>query len=225
MRGHLPHARLSTSTEHREWLDEQARALRGWPWILGLAIAVMLALPFVLPSVWLRMAVVNGSLSLLLFARHGRVLWPLLSPRLATVGIGLASAVVLYAGADVFMLGLRALTPALADQVQRVYAWSDDAPLFVRLSLLFVIVPGEDLVWRGAVTLPLCGRCGPWLGCLLAGTVFAIAHLTSGPPLLVIAALAMGTLWSLLAVRSRSLVPVVTSHLAWDLVVMFIRPL
>lgn len=40
-----------------------------------------------------------------------------------------------------------------------------------------------------------------------------------------LAALAMGTLWSALAVRTRSLVPVVTSHLAWDLLMMFVRPL
>lgn len=216
---------LVIASEPREWLESQARALRGWPWTLLLALAVMLALPSVLPSVWTRMAVVNASLSLLLFALHGRVLGPLLRPRLALVLVGLTSAAVLYVGADLFMLGLRALAPALAAQVESVYAWSDDASLPVRLALLLVIVPGEDLVWRGMVTLPLAARFGPWLGCLLAGTVFAIAHLTSGPPLLVIAALAMGTLWSLLAVRTRSLVPVVTSHLAWDLAVMFVRPL
>lgn len=225
MRDDPSRAWLVTSSEHREWLDAQARALRRWPWLLALALAVMLALPSVLPSVWTRMAVVNASLSLLLFALHGRVLGPLLRPRLAMVGVGLACALVLYAGADLFMAALRELLPALAEQVHRVYAWSDDAPLPVRLALLCVIVPGEDLVWRGVVTLPLAARCGPWLGCLLAGTAFAFAHLTSGPPLLVIAALAMGTLWSVLAVRTRSLVPVVTSHLAWDLVVMFVRPL
>jgi membrane protease YdiL (CAAX protease family) len=217
--------RLAISDEHRRWLDEQARALRGWPWLLGLATAVMLVLPTVLPSVWTRMAVVNASLSLLLLGLYRRVLGPLLRPSATAVAVGLACAVVLYVGADLFMAGLRSLAPALAEQVERVYAWSDDAPLFVRLALLFVIVPGEDLVWRGAVTLPLCARCGPWWGCLLAGTVFALAHLTSGPPLLVIAALAMGTLWSILAVRTRSLVPVVVSHLAWDLAVMFVRPL
>jgi membrane protease YdiL (CAAX protease family) len=193
--------------------------------VLGLALVVMLALPTVLPGVWTRMAVVNAGLSALLFARHGRVLGALVRPRLASVGVGLAAAAVLYAGADLFMAALRTLAPALAGQVDQVYAWSGDAPLAVRLLLLCVIVPGEDLVWRGAVTLPLAARLGPAWGCLAAGTVFAIAHLTGGPPLLAIAALAMGTLWSALAVRTRSLVPVIASHLAWDLAVMFVRPL
>ena len=214
-----------TSSEHRDWLAEQARALRGWPWLLGLATTVMLALPVMLPGVWVRMAVVNAGLTLLLLLLHGRVLLPLLRPSMTTVAVGLACAVALYAGADLFMAALRTLAPALAGQVETVYAWSDDAPLPLRLALLFVIVPGEDIVWRGAVTLPLAARCGPIGGCLLAGTVFALAHLTTGPPLLWLAALAMGTLWSALAIRTRSLVPVVTSHLAWDLAVMFVRPL
>jgi uncharacterized protein YbjT (DUF2867 family)/membrane protease YdiL (CAAX protease family) len=221
----LPSVRLVTSREHLAWLHEQARSLRGWPWLLALAMAAMLVLPAVVPGVWTRMAVVNATLTLMIAGLYGRVLRPLLRPTLAAVGVGLASAVVLYAAADLFMAGLRTLAPTLAEQAQSVYAWSSDAPLGVRLALLVVIVVGEDIVWRGAVTLPLAARCGPAWGCLLAGTAFALAHLTTGPPLLAIAALAMGTLWSALAVRTRSLVPVVVSHLAWDLAVMFVRPL
>jgi len=217
--------RLPKPNEQRDWLAEQARALRAWPWLLGLALVVMLVLPVVLPSVWVRMAVVNASLTLLLLGRYARVLGPLLRPRMTTLGVGLAFAIALYAGAALFMETLRALAPALAGQAESVYAWSEDAPLGVRLALLFVIVPGEDIVWRGAVTLPLAARCGPVWGCVLAGTLFALAHVTTGPPLLWLAALAMGTLWSALAVGTRSLVPVVTSHLAWDLAVMFVRPL
>jgi uncharacterized protein YbjT (DUF2867 family)/membrane protease YdiL (CAAX protease family) len=221
----LPSIRLVTSIEHREWLHERAAALRGWPVVLALAVIAMLALPAVLPSVWTRMAVVNVGATLLLFCLCGRALGPLLRPRAAAIGVGLASAIVLYLAADLFMAGLRALAPALALQAQAVYAWSDAAPLGVRLGLLGLIVFGEDLLWRGAVTLPLAARFGPVRGCMLAGAAFAIAHLTSGPPLLVLAALAMGTLWSALAVRTRSLVPVIASHLGWDLAVMFVRPL
>ncbi|MCA9711870.1 MAG: CPBP family intramembrane metalloprotease, partial [Myxococcales bacterium] len=124
-----------------------------------------------------------------------------------------------------FMMGLRVAWPQLADQVQAVYAWSDTAPLGLRLALLPVIVFGEDLVWRGAITLPLAARFGALRGCLLGGIVFALAHLTTGPPLLLLAALAMGAVWGAMAIRTRSLVPVVVCHLLWDVLVMFVRPI
>lgn len=221
----LPSVRLVTSGEHQRWLAGRERALDGWPLLLTSAVAALLVLPAVLPDVWTRMAVINVGFMLLLLGIHGRTLGPLLLPTRSAVGVGLVAAVALYAAADLFMAGLRAVAPELAEQASQVYAWSEHAPLDVRLGLLVMIVPGEDLVWRGVVTLPLCARYGALRGCAFAGLAFAIAHLTTGPPLLAFAALAMGTLWSVLAVRTRSLVPVVVCHLVWDLAVMFVRPL
>ncbi|MEM7160362.1 MAG: NAD(P)H-binding protein [Myxococcota bacterium] len=221
----LPSVRLVTSRAHRSWLEDTAQTMRAWPLVLALALPLMLALPSVLPTVWTRMALINGSLMVVLaLALRGR--WTaLLRPRATTVGAGLGIAAVLYLGAALFMTGLRLTAPAFALQVETVYQWSELAPLAQRLALLPLIVTGEDLVWRGAITLPLAARFGPLLGCLAAGLLFALAHLTTGPPLLLVAAVAMGTLWSALAIRSRSLVPVVVSHLTWDVLVMFVRPL
>lgn len=221
----IPSLRLVTSIAHRRWIAERAAELRGWPWVLGLALVLMLAGPSVLPSVWTRMAVIDGGLLLALLLWRRRPMSALLRPQASLLGLGLGVAAVLYLGADLFMAGLRVGAPAFAAQVEGVYAWSELAPLGLRLTLLPLIVLGEDVLWRGVITLPLAARLGPALGCVAAGSLFALAHLTTGPPLLALAALAMGTLWSVLAVRSRSLVPVVVSHLVWDLVVMFVRPL
>jgi NADH dehydrogenase len=221
----LPSARLVTSRDHRRWLTQQASLVPGWPLVLALATAVMLVLPVVLPGVWVRMAVINTAMALVLLGLGRRAWAPLLRPSGSRLALGLVAALVLYGAADLFMAGLRLGLPDLAAQVQAVYAWSDTAPLGLRLALLVPIVFGEDLLWRGAITLPLAARFGALTGCLLGGTVFALAHLTSGPPLLVLAAMAMGSIWSALAIRTRSLVPVVVCHLAWDVLVMFVRPL
>ncbi len=221
----LPSVRLVTGTEHRQWLAGFAGGRPPWPWVLVLALGVMLSLPPLLPEVFVRMAAVNVVFVALLLGL-GRGMWTsLLRPRLGTVGLGIVAAMVLYVGADLFMAGLRLSWPDLAAQVQTVYAWSDTAPLPLRLGLIGPIVFGEDLLWRGALTLPLAARFGAVPGCLLAGSAFALAHLTTGPPLLLLAALAMGALWSAMAIRTRSLVPVVVCHLTWDLLVMFVRPL
>lgn len=220
-----PSLRLVTSAAHRRWLHERASSLRGWPGLLALALALMLIAPWVLPSVWTRMVVVEGALLLAVLTSLRPGLRDLLRPSAATVGLGLGVAAIAYLGGDLCMAALRTWAPAAAAQVQQVYGWSELAPLSLRLVLLPLIVLGEDVVWRGALTLPLAARLGPALGCMAAGSVFALAHLTSGPPLLVAAALIMGTLWSMLAIRSRSLVPVLVSHLVWDLLVMFVRPM
>lgn len=224
----LPSIRLTTSRAHRQWLADRAGIVPGGLSVFSMAIlamVLMLGLPAVLPDVWVRMAAINGSLTVLLLLLGGRRWAQLLRPTFAGVGIGLASAAGFYVAADLFMAGLRIGLPELAAQVDTVYAWGDTAPLGLRLALLGPIVFGEDLLWRGAFTLPLAARFGAVPGCVLAGAAFAVAHLTTGPPLLWVAALAMGTIWSALAIRTRSLVPVVVSHLVWDLLVMFVLPL
>lgn len=221
----LPSVRLIPSIESRRWVQERATELSRWPWLLALAMLLMLTGPSVLPSVWTRMAAINTALFIAVVLTSRAALGPLLRPRIGGVALGLGLALGLYVGADVFMAGLRVVAPALALQVQEVYGWSALASETTRLALLPLIVFGEDLVWRGVVTFPLVARLGPTVGCLAAGMLFAAAHLTTGPPLLLLAALVMGTLWSAIAIRTRSLVPVFISHWVWDLAVMFVRPL
>ncbi len=220
----IPSLRLFTSAEHRRAVHERAATMSGWPLVLALALLLMLALPFVIPQIWWRMTFVNG-LAVVGLLWMWRGTWrPWLRPHLRLVGIGLAIAAAGYLGAELFITSLRIHAPTLGAQVQQIYGWSTLGPTGLHLALLPLIVFGEDLLWRGAITLPLAARYGPLLGVALAAVAFAAAHLTSGPPMLVFAAVVMGALWSALTLRTRSLVPTFVSHLAWDVVVMFIRP-
>jgi membrane protease YdiL (CAAX protease family) len=89
------------------------------------------------------------------------------------------------------------------------------------LPLLVVIILGEEIVWRSAVTLPLAARWGPARGVAAAAVGFAAMHLALGVPVVLLAALGAGTFWSALVVKSRSAVPALVSHVLWDLVAMF----
>ena len=97
-------------------------------------------------------------------------------------------------------------------------------PDALAVPLLLLIVLGEEIVWRGAVTLPLAARLGPWAGVLAGAVAFAVAHLPLGVPVLLVAALGAGAFWSALAVKTRSLVPALVSHVLWDLTVLFWLP-
>ncbi|MCH9683861.1 MAG: NAD-dependent epimerase/dehydratase family protein [Deltaproteobacteria bacterium] len=220
----VPSLRLITSASHRAWLREQAQAMRSWPIVLVVALVLMLVSPRWIPDVWWRMTFVNGLGIVGLLWMWGRTWPPLLRPRIGLIGIGVAGAALAYLGAALFIGGLRSTAPALAAQVEEIYGWSQLAPVSLHLMLLPLIVVGEDLLWRGAITLPLANRFGPGLGVAVAATAFAVAHLTSGPLVLVFAAAVMGALWSALMLRTRSLVPVFVSHLLWDVVVMFVYP-
>jgi membrane protease YdiL (CAAX protease family) len=118
---------------------------------------------------------------------------------------------------------LSAIAPGFVAPATEVYRWADD-PDPVSVLVLVAIIVGEDIAWRGAATLLLAGRFGPWLGVLAAGTLFAVAHVALGPPVLWLAALIAGTFWSALALRTRSLVPVIVSHLTWDVGMVLLQP-
>ncbi len=218
----LPSLRLVTSTEHRAWLRRPADP-RAW-WLFAVVMVAMLALPSVIPSVWSRMAlveVVAASAAILLLRMPWRAL---LRPQLAGLALGALVGLALWVVGAAAIGVIRALAPALASDLASINAWGHELSQAIAIPTMFAIVIGEDIVWRGVVTFACVARLGPVRGCVAAGTLFAIAHLTTGPPLLWLAALGFGTLWSAVAIRTRSLVPVIAMHASWDTLAMFVLP-
>jgi membrane protease YdiL (CAAX protease family) len=91
---------------------------------------------------------------------------------------------------------------------------------------LCLIVIAEELVWRGYVLNELTERLGKRRGWIAAAALYAAAALPTlytlrvpgaGPnPLLVLAALGCGILWTYLAARFERLLPSIVSHLAFS---------
>jgi uncharacterized protein len=108
--------------------------------------------------------------------------------------------------------------------MSELYGWKRSEPGALAGPLLLLIVLGEEIVWRNAVTLPLAARLGPWPGVLAAAALFALAHLPMGVPFLLLAALSAGTFWSALVLKTRSAIPSLVSHLLFDLAVLFWLP-
>lgn len=220
----MPSVRLVSTPEHRDWLRAHARGLWGLGWLLPLAMAAMLITPRWLPNVWVRMASLETGLAVLAVAALG-VRWRSVvgaSGRAVLTGLGAAAA--LYVVGGLGFAGLRGLTPSLAAQAQVMLAWPDTMPIAAQLPLLIATVVGEDIVWRAGVALPVAARYGAWWGVAASGTAFALAHVTSGPPLLWLSALIFGAAWAALLLRTRSLVAVSVCHLTWDALVVYILP-
>lgn len=207
------------------WLKEENPSFRSVLALGLLSIAVLSVQTFLIPNVWFRMAlfyVVACPLAVITI----KIRWSeLVHPEWKDLASGPVAAAILYGlgWAGFSVLGL--LLPELQQQTKDIYAWKDQVgTMFALLLLVFIIIPGEEILWRGAITVPLAAAYGPITGSVMGGVVFAIGHIATGSLLVVMAALAMGTFWGLMTLRFRSLVPAYLCHLLWDLVVLFVAP-
>lgn len=212
----------------REHADELRRHRATAPGLLFL-ILLAFVLPHILaprvPNVWYRAAVLNAVM-LPVAILTVKLDWRgLLTPTARRVGAGASAALALYVVGWAVYRGLGAWAPALASQAAEVLAWNRQTSKWVGSALVAaLIVPGDEIVWRGAVTLPLAARHGPWAGVLLGAVLFAATQLGTGPAVIPAAALGCGLIWGWLTEKTRSLVPTLVCHLLWDLAVFFWRP-
>lgn len=160
----------------------------------------------------------RGSLRTLVFGSK--------TQRRSTVAAGataLAFVVGLY-GASLLVVVAASHEPEWAAEVSELYALTGNRPLAAAVPMLVFVVAVEELCWRG-IALAATPRLGPVGAIVFSAMAFCLAHISAGPPLLWLAAFGAGAVWAWLAVRSRRLWPAFVSHLAWDVVVLWVLPL
>lgn len=146
-------------------------------------------------------------------------------PRGRDVITGLGSAAALY---GIFRVGdwlARRLMPAGSEEIGAIYELRTAAPRpAIATALALVIGPGEELFWRGLVQRNLQRRYGPISGWLLASSAYGAVHLVSENLTLTGAAGAAGLFWGALYAREQRLVPLIISHVAWDIWIFLVAP-
>ncbi|MFO7563724.1 MAG: NAD(P)H-binding protein [Enhygromyxa sp.] len=189
------------------------------------AVAGLLAGPWLIDAIWLRMAALD--LILLLGALASlRLDWAQLwKPTPSATLAGLGAGGIMWAGALVVTALLAHIAPSLWAGASELYTWADALPRGLALALLIPIVAGEEIIWRGALGIGLAARAGAWPAVLISAASFTIAHATIGSPLLLVAAMLAGGAWTWLAIRTRSLWASFVSHMVWDLSLLWLTPL
>jgi len=141
------------------------------------------------------------------------------------IGLGLASAAGLYLVFAAGRVAALRLFPFAGAGIGGVYALKEGTS-HVRVGLLIALIigPGEELFWRGFLQEWTGASTGRAWGFVLTAVLYAAVHLSSGNPMLVIAAAVCGIFWGWLYLRFRSLVLNVISHTVWDLLVFVILP-
>lgn len=141
------------------------------------------------------------------------------------LALGIASAVLLY---GVFLAGnffLRKIFPAASEHLASIYNLKyGSSQLRIGLFLGLMIGPGEELLWRGWLQRHWSARLGKIAGFLGVSLLYALVHLPSRNPVLVLAAFVCGLWWGFQYYRFNSLLSNVVSHTLWDLLAFIFIP-
>ena len=142
----------------------------------------------------------------------------------AAVGVGLASGAILYAATRA-VVAAAVRVPILASTVDEVYGRGDETSPGVGWAVTFlVVVPAEELFWRGLALPELQQAAGAAPGALLAWAVgVAVTAAWASLPFLA-AAVVGGAVWTVLGSWSGGVVAPLASHAVWTAAMLAWRP-
>lgn len=160
----------------------------------------------------------------LLLMLDGKHLLDLLRPTRLAVATGLMLGVVMLVATHVVYGWLAGRSPAFAASVRAVYAAAK--PSRGDLAKLLVIVAAEELLWRGTF---LAGHSRDSLVSpvlvVLSVLAYALTQLASGNPVIALAAVLCGLIWTSQRLMLKSLTAPMLTHAIWTVGVVFVWPL
>lgn len=119
---------------------------------------------------------------------------------------------------------LQMLNIPLTDQISNLYSQLGPSMLWHYIVLMLVIIPGEEIFWRGFVLKRLSKHLNVRTSIITSSILYASANIYSGSLLLLLTALIAGVFWGLLYTWKKSLPLVIVSHLIFDLCLFVLFP-
>ena len=173
---------------------------------------------------WAPLAVLGPLLAAFVLVRSPQAR-ALLRPSMSLLAIGVAGGAVMIAGTYALFAVLVRLAPDL--RLLTIGLYNElRAPSFTpaeRAALVPLVAAAEEVVFRG-IALPDGGKNAARAVAVNALLVGA-AHLSSGNWLLALVAALCGAAWGAMRVATRSCVPGIVTHVAWDLAILVVQPL
>ena len=168
-------------------------------------------LTLMVAATWAVGALASGPLHLGRIPFRGSLRRPVLTP----IVLGLLAGAVFVVGA----LVVRQIPP-LAGYVDDVLAYADEG--YLPLIALVALVNGvaEEVFFRGGLFAAI-GRRHP---VLISTVVYAAATLATGNPMLVFAALVLGTVFGLQRRASGGVLGPILTHITWSSIMLFVLP-
>ncbi|WP_050614583.1 CPBP family intramembrane glutamic endopeptidase [Bacillus testis] len=139
---------------------------------------------------------------------------------------GILSAILLYA---VFALGNELFSllhfKSLAKDVSQLYKLYSPSALWQFAVLFLILIPGEELFWRGFIQKKLSAAFTPLWTILTSAILYSIPMLYAQNNALLLAGLAGGLMWGFLYQWKKSLFTVILSHMVFDFILLYLLPL
>jgi uncharacterized protein len=192
---------LGAMAEAAGWTLVAVRGISVWrlmPWVLGvMGIVAVFAFPPVAAT---------------------RVSVP------AAFAVGLGSGLVLYLGTLAFV-ALAVRLPRFRSSVASIYGEAAEVSVATAVVLsLAVMVPAEELFWRGLFQAHLDATWSPAAGAATTWLAYVAANLASRRPPIVAGALVAGALWAGLAAWSGGMLASLASHMLWTGLMLVLPP-
>ncbi len=146
------------------------------------------------------------------------------APSIRSILYGIGSGVLLY---FLFFIGktiMLTLFPQSITQLEELYRLVAPERGWHYLSLIFVIIPGEELFWRGLIQDQV-KKLNLRYPIILAAILYMSAHIYAGALLLLVAAILAGIVWGYLYRLTSTMTTPILSHLVFDLLLLVIFPL
>ncbi len=99
------------------------------------------------------------------------------------------------------------------------------SPWIISALLFFPIGFGEEFFWRGFIQKELSGKFSPFYGFVLTTLIYTAVHVPTLNPILILAAFVCGLFWGALYWKTKSLFPIILSHMLWDPLIFVLLPI
>jgi membrane protease YdiL (CAAX protease family) len=175
-------------------------------------------------DVWRLMPVVLGAMGLAAAASRPPVA-AADTTTAAALAVGAGSGLALYAGTRLFVRIVAARWPRFRHDVVDQYGQAEEITLATSLALsLAVMVPSEELFWRGLLQARLGDSMSGGLAALLAWAGYVAANAASRSLPIVAGAIVGGALWTSLAWWSGGVLASLASHILWTGMMLALPP-
>lgn len=142
-----------------------------------------------------------------------------------TLLIGFLSGMLMYMITWAASKVLPAVHPPLQNQLEDLYILLSPTETWQYSMLILLIIPGEEIFWRGLIEKRLLTHIKTVPAVLLSTLLYSLPLIFSGNLLLVLAGIGGGLLWGIIYAWKRSLSMVIISHLLFDLLLLAAFPL
>ena len=185
--------------------------------LLGLSFSVQQGDPafypltFGLAATWTFGSLLSGPLHLGYILRGGTLRRPIITP----IAVGLLLAALFVLGA----FAIRTI-PTLARLAEDVLGYARLGDLWIIFMITLVNGIAEELFFRGS----LFAAIGAWHPVLISTVVYASATIAGGNPVLVFAAVVLGTVVALQRRASGGILAPILTHITWSLSMLLVLP-